>query len=339
MKKYYSVLLAGAILFSSCGTDCSSFQLNIERNELQKIHSEKRGNQLLEADGLKAYETEKWKDGENKFKIFQEVYEILNNPTEELQTSLNDFEGHELYILNQPNFYLIGLLGSYFQVDYFLYRKEKQKLICLDNILTESVIWDSVVNATTARNENVIVFPYSGFKTFTATDFPSTVLYDIENESYQKEYAILAGDRLQHSYIVGKESNESFWKIGQINQTATSLSINFEVVEEVHDTDYYYPDILLRSDESGKVILWMKQCELDMELIKNINIRGMLDLSVSKTVIDGETGLQFSFTLEPNYFLFGKVHREATNLVGGPLTLFVQKDKKVDESYLCEDDM
>lgn len=244
-------------------------------------------------------------DTEESFEMMQEVYTILSGPMGNPYHSDMYFDGSEIQLYKEADYYLIGLKGTRFYT-YLLYDKQDETLIDLgmENEILKGYQKDSIF-----YDKNKVTFLCSGQKRdhVELVDFPYYISYDITNRTFSKKQALLISPRNKNTYRVGSNSSDSSWKIKHITELTDGFAIYFDRLEQKNMAVCDFPELQMETEESGKVRIWIKNCTVEAKLLEETQIKEVSQLHSVEYQKGRERGIMLSFAITPGSELYGKI--------------------------------
>ena len=294
-------------------------------------------------------------DVKTDFSCLLSIYNVLSQPQtpsmsqNEITKIRELFQEQSLVILNQPDYWLIGLRQDRWTTNYYLYEKEENNLLPME-------IYPIMVDFEQVRfqqNEGFITFPYSGEKILDVCDFPTTVMYDRESGSYTEYLYPLLSDHPLH--LQAGATTQNPWEcyrtlINQDSPQTDVLCVYYEMSDMTYSCDPpYYPSIFFESHSDRSVSILIDNAHISQEAkqallnfdsarIQNLNVQ-----EVEKEVfyayggIGIVQGLEISFTVPDGYSLFGEVTKNQNKYdTGGYLKLYFSDNEIISQNYILE---
>lgn len=262
---------------------------------------------------------------EEKSLAIKEVYEIFNSPSGKDYLNEAYFDGSEMQIYEEQDYYLIGMQGAKFY-SYLLYDKEKKTISDL-GMQNEVIQWYEEKNIYTTNDS--ITFYCTGQKKQEKAprDFPYCLYYDMSEKRFSKTkeeliYGTSIDQKWNKSYRIGSECSQSNWLIKKLEKKTDGFSIYFDKADITPIAEYDYPEMRVETELNGEVRLWIKNCAAPPKEINNFNMPEIGFFQMQQYDEGNERGLLVSFQVMPDLFLYGEIEQ------GGyhePLTFTIER--------------
>lgn len=279
---------------------------------------------------------------EEKSLALKEVYEIFNSPSGKAYLTETYFDGSEMQIYEEQDYYLIGMQGAKFY-SYLLYDKEKKTISDL-GMQNEVIQWDEEKDIIAGRDGITFYCTGQRKQNNAPMNFPYRLYYDISNKTFSKIkedlfYGSSVDKKWHKSYRIGSDHSDSVWTVKKLEQDPVNFSIYFERKDKLQTSEYSYPEIKVETELNGIVRLWIKNCKILPSTIEKTINPAISGIHTEEYHESNESGLLVTFQVMPNYFLYGEIKgkgypKQLTFSIREKRTLDVQKTKYFPPSYI-----